>query len=96
MRVTMSLQSQRSNLCWKIFYCQFSRISKNKLKTDFNVILSCEPDDGSYRNVIFSCEPDFSMNPLTAPQTRRRRVRYVASVFKCKVFSEFQFIVMLH
>ena len=26
MRVTMSLQSQRSNLCWKIFYCQFSRI----------------------------------------------------------------------
>ena len=66
MRVTMSLQSQRSNLWWKIFYCQFSRISENKLKTDFNVILSCEPDDGSYWNVIFSCEPGILMNPLTA------------------------------
>ena len=46
-----------------------------------NVILSCELDDGSYRNVFLSCEPDFLMNPLTAPRTRRRRVQYVASIF---------------
>ena len=57
MRVTLRLQSHHSNFCRKIFYCQFSQNSTNELKTDFNLILSCKPDDGFCRYVIFSCEP---------------------------------------
>ena len=59
----------------------FENSSRTRLRLLWNVFFSCEPEDGSYRNAILSCEPVFHMNPLTAPRTRWRRVRYVASIF---------------
>ena len=75
MRVTLRLQSHHSNFCWKIFYCQFSQNSTNELKTDFNLILSCKPDDGFCRYVIFSCEPvDGPLDLLTPGPIRGVRI----------------------
>ena len=45
-----------------------------------NVIIFCKPDDCFYRNVFLSLEPHFHMNPLTVTRTRWRRVRYVVSI----------------
>ena len=45
-----------------------------------NVIIFCKPDDCFYRNVFLSLEPHFRMNPLTVTRTRWRRVRYVVSI----------------